>query len=296
MSIVVTTPTGNIGSVLVQQLLDRGKKPVLIARNPEKVENFTSRGAAVREGSHSDPAFLAEATRGAEALFWLTPPNLAVDDVRAYYRDFAEAAVRAIRENEIPRVVHLSSVGGEVESGTGPIAALHAVEEALDSTGASVTHLRPCYFMENTLAQIPSIQNANSLFTTFPEGFRLPMIATRDIGARAAAVLADQDWTGRRVMELQGPGDCGYEEVAETLSRVLGREIKHVPIGGGQFVEAAMGMGISKAVAESFVEMVNAIVEGKVRLHEPRNEKNTTPTTYREFAETVFKPAFQAAG
>lgn len=295
MSIVVTTPTGNIGRALTEGLLAAGEKPILVARDPSKVKAFTDRGAKVKQGTHADQKFLREATKGAQALFVLTPPDMQLKDIRGHYRRFAEAAAEAIQANAIPYVVNLSSVGAELESGNGPVAGLHLAEQVLNKAAKNITHLRPCYFMENTLGQISSILQASSMFTTFPPNTRFPMIATRDIGARAAEILHQRDWTGHRVMELHGAGQTSYDEVAGVLSEVLGRNIKHVTISPEQFVQALTGMGMSKVMADSLAELADGVTKGRVKLHEKRGAANTTPTTYPEFAQQVFKPAFEAA-
>ncbi len=295
MSIVVTTPTGNIGRVLTQALVDAGEKPVLIARNADKVKTFVDAGATVKEGRHHDAAFLTEATRGARALFVLTPSNFQLTEIRGFYRGFAEAAAAAIDANRIGHVLHLSSVGAELETGNGPVAGLHVAEQVLNRTKANVLHLRPGYFMENTLGQIPSILQASSLFTTFPRGTRFEMIATRDVGAYAADRLTKLDWSGTSTAELQGPGETGYDEVAAVLSEVLDKALTHVTVSDDQMREALAGIGISKAMADSLVELADGIVKGRVEYHEPRTAENTTPTTYPQFAQDVFKPAFEAA-
>lgn len=296
MSIVVTTPTGNIGAAITQRLLDAGEKPVLIARDPAKVKEFTDKGAVVKAGTHSDADFMVEATKGAEALFVLTPGDMRMQDIRAHYRKFAEAAAKAIRANSIGHVVHLSSVGAELESGNGPVAGLYVAEQVLNDSGAkNLTHLRAAYFMENTMMQIPSILQAGSMFTTFPKGVEFPMIATRDIGARAAELLRGRDWTGTKVVELLGPGEIGYDRVAEILSKVLGREITHVTIPPEALAKAMTDMGASQVLADAFVELSEALDKGLMHPHEERSASNTTPTTYQEFAEQVFKPAFQGA-
>jgi len=297
MKIVVTTPAGNIGSVVTDRLLDAGEKPVLVARHPEKVQSAVDRGATVVQGGHDDAAVLTEATRDADALFVCVPGSMTITDIRAYYRRFAEAAAAAAGENRINHVVLLSSVGADLEKGNGPVAGLHAAEEVLDGAGlANLTCLRPGYFMENTLGQIPSILSAGKLFTTFPAGTTFPMIATRDIGARAAEVLRERpSGGGKRVIELYGGPDTGYDEVAAVLTKVLERPLEHVTVTGDQFVGALTGMGVSEVLAASLVELSEGIVTGKVKHREPRSAKNSTPTDYGTFAREVFRPAFLAA-
>ena len=63
MSIVITTPTGHIGSKLAEKLLDAGAEVTLLARNPDKVAGFAARGAKVAQGSLEDEAFVVAATR-----------------------------------------------------------------------------------------------------------------------------------------------------------------------------------------------------------------------------------------
>ena len=52
----------------------------------------------------------------------------------------------------------------------------------------------------------------------------VPMVATEDIG-RVAAELLQQVWTGRRVVELEGPHRVTPMELGTTFSKVLGRPV-----------------------------------------------------------------------
>lgn len=296
MKIAVTTPAGHIGSVVVSTLLDQGEHPVLIARHPEKVQDAVDRGATVVQADHGDAASLTAATRGADALFVCVPGSLTIDDIPAWYRRFAEAAAAAATANGIDHVVLLSSAGADLESGNGPVAGLHLAEAILsDAAVPHRTYLRPGYFMENTLLQIPNILMADKLFTTFPQGATFPMIATRDIGVRAAGLLREKPSEMTRVVELQGGEITGYDEVAGVLSEVLDRDIEHETMPGEAFVSALTDAGVSRALAEALVELNEAIVDGRVQHREPRGSGNVTPTDYRTFAAEVFAPALEGA-
>ena len=296
MRIVVTTPTGNIGSAVTRALLDAGEQPLLISRDLARAKESTDRSAIARQGSHSDAALLTESSVGAPALFLVSPLDLQVQDLRAHYRTFAEAAVTAINANSIPHVVHLSSIGADLERGNGPVAGLHIAEQLLNAAEIpNLSHLRPSYFMDNTLGQLPNILQAGSLFTTFPEGTRFPMIATRDIGLRVAELLRSRNWTGTRVVELLGAADISYEDVSRILTEVLGREVRHVTVPEEQLVQALTNMGFSTVLAKSFTELTDALAKGLMKPHESRSETSTTPTTFAEFAEQVFLPLLQQA-
>ena len=296
MTIAITTPTGNIGSVVTAKLLEAGEKPILVARDPSKLQDAIDRGATAFQGDHGDADLLLEATKGAGALFVCVPGAIDVEDIHEFYGRYARAAAWAATENGIGHVVLLSSAGADKESGNGPVAGLHLAEQILrEAAIPNLTLLRPGYFMENTLLQIPSILEAGKLFTTFPAGTTFPMIATRDIGARAAAELLNPDSLGLRVVELHGGPETGYEEVASILSEVLERPLEHVTVSGEQLVAAVTGMGVSRVLAESLVELADAITSGHVGHREERSADNTTPTDYATFAREVFRPAIMGA-
>jgi uncharacterized protein YbjT (DUF2867 family) len=295
MSITVTTPTGHIGSALTDLLLQKNEPVTLIARHPEKVARFAERGAKIIEGSHGDTHTVIAATRDTDALFVLVPPDFSSNDMRAHYRRFGEAAAAAVRENNIPHVVLLSSIGADLESGNGPIAGLFDIEAMLDKAAKNVVKLRPGYFMENTLMQIAAIKTSGRLFTTFDGESPVPMVSTRDIAERAAGLLIERGWSGHPIIEVQGPEDVSYNQVATILSETLNKEVQHVSVSPSKFKESLLGMGASEHVADLFNEMGASMKAGRITFKQPRNENTWAPTTYATFAREVFKGAYEMA-
>ncbi|MGX9229635.1 NAD(P)H-binding protein [Streptomyces albus] len=141
MKIVITTPTGHVGSRVVPLLLQAGVRPTLLARDPARLPAAVRERADVVRCDQGDGDAVVRATAGADALFWVNPPTDAEDPVEGYARMGAHAA-RAVRENGIARTVFLSSGGAELRSGAGEIDGLGRTEEMLDATGAHVLHLR----------------------------------------------------------------------------------------------------------------------------------------------------------
>ena len=226
MKIAVTTPTGHVGSAVADFLLDFGGDITvkLLGRRPDKLRRYVDRGAEMAVGAQDDADYLVKATRGVDALFWATPPGYGSDDLRAFQNRLGKAAATAIRDNKIPRVVNLSSVGAQLDSGVGPISGLHDVEVLLNNVATNVTHLRPGFFFENLLWQLDSIRKWGRISLPVSGTKSYPMIATRDIGRVAATRLASSDWTGHSVQELHGPADLTFKEVAQTLWRRAGPE------------------------------------------------------------------------
>lgn len=295
MKVAVTTPTGNIGRVLTDKLLEAGAEVTLLVRDPAKVKGFTDRGARAFAGSQEDGEFVTQATRGADCLFWLTPPSFTAPKFREYQNRLARNGAAAVKANGIGRVVVLSSVAAHLDAGTGPILGLRDTERMMAETGAHVTNLRPNSFMENFLMSLPTILQAGSVFLAVPGGHRARFIATRDIGAMAAARILDSGWTGGHDLELHGPENLSYDEVAAAIGEALGSPVRHVPVTLDQTREALAGMGASPDAAATFVELYDGIARGRVAGTQPAGPANTGKTTFAAFAREVLVPAARAA-
>src|SRR5260370_27679922 len=130
MSIVVNTPTSNIGRALAARLLDAGERVTVLSRDKKKVDELHGRGARVVEGSFEEPALLAKALEGAEALFWLTPPP-ARPDYYAWATNCAKQAATAAKKAGASRAVVLSSMGAHSRPATGGVGPAREMEKHL---------------------------------------------------------------------------------------------------------------------------------------------------------------------
>src|SRR5262249_38883767 len=164
MSVVITTPTGNIGSRALKQLLQAGADVSVIVRHPEKLSDSIRNRVKVHQGSLTDAALVTKAFRGAKAALWLTPPSLTHPDVAAYHSELGAVAARAIKESKILYVVNISSAGAQLDN-AGPISGLGMVERRLNEVADNVIHLRPGFFMENYLLELETIKRDGAVYS-----------------------------------------------------------------------------------------------------------------------------------
>jgi uncharacterized protein YbjT (DUF2867 family) len=83
--IVLTTPTGNVGSQLLTELLNAGTESMpVIVRDPSRTDQTVREQVEVIVGSHDDPAVLDQALDGAQGLFWLVPPSMRATSADEY--------------------------------------------------------------------------------------------------------------------------------------------------------------------------------------------------------------------
>lgn len=292
MKIVVTTPTGHIGNKLANILLDRKSDVTLIARHPEKVKDLTSRGAKVIAGEHSDPAVVEQAVRGADALFWLTPSEMTSHDPLGMARRMAEAGASVIRKHPDLHVVHLSSAGAFLPSGTGPIVGHYDAEQKFRAAGKNIVSLRPNAFMENVFFSLPTIIQQDSIYTSIPGSVKTPFIATQDIAEVAAEFLL-KPIDGHHVVDIMGPQELSFDEWARIAGQAIGKQIRVVTVPADTLKAAMSQSGMSPEMAALLVEMEEAYpkIQGQFK----GDQQRTGKVTFAQFAREVFAPGYKQA-
>jgi uncharacterized protein YbjT (DUF2867 family) len=292
---VVLGASGNTGHVVAKNLLARGQKVRVVGRNAAHLQPLTAHGAEVFIGDIRDASALAKAFHQADSAFVMIPPDHSTKDPNDYQDRISDAITTALQNAGVKNVVLLSSVGADKPSGTGPVVGLHRFEQKLNQlSGANVLHLRAAYFMENTLGQAKAIPQAGSLVGPARPDLKLPMIATRDIGAAVAEALLKPSFRGKQTRELQGQRDLTYPEVAAIIGKAIGKpDLKYVRVPDDQFRGALIQMGMSEPLAAQMLEMAAALNTGHMRPLESRTPTNTTPTTFESFVAEAFVPAYQ---
>ena len=288
MFFAVAGVTGNTGKVVANTLLDQGHQVRVIVRDAAKGEAWAARGAEVAVADLSDAAALTAALTGVDGAWVLVPPNMAVADFRAYQKATTDAIAAAVAASGLPHVVVLSSVGAHLPSGTGPIAGLHPLENALaalPNTGASL--LRAGYFMENLPGNFGMLDQG-AVVAFHPATLAIPMVATRDIGTTAAALLVEGPPPAgqARIVELSGL-DVTFNDVAGHISALLGRSISVHEVPTAAMSGALQSFGVPAGMADLYQEMTQAMVDGTLGF-EGGHRRVIGETTVQQFLAGFF--------
>jgi uncharacterized protein YbjT (DUF2867 family) len=99
------------------------------------------------------------------------------------------------------------------------------MEHEIGTLDLPIAFVRAAWFMENAAWDLASAREGAIRSFLQPLDRAVPMVATVDIGATAARLLRAR-WTGRRVIELQGPAPVSPNELAATFGRLLGRGVR----------------------------------------------------------------------
>src|SRR5882724_4184837 len=212
--------TGNTGKVIARALLAEGQEVRAIGRSADRLSVLGAAGAEAFVCDATDRASLAKALSGVRAAYAMIPPSMTSQDYRADQNRTADSIAGAIEQAGVKYVVSLSSIGADKVEGTGPIAGLHYLEQRLNRIpNLNVLHLRAAYFMENTLAQVGTIQAMGVTAGPLRPDVMIPMIATRDIGAAAGRALLDLGFNNKQTRELLGPRDMNMAEATTIIGK-----------------------------------------------------------------------------
>lgn len=284
---VVFGATGNTGKPLTESLLKAGKKVRIIGRDYGKAESLIDAGAEFITGSLYDANFLFKVMQGAEGVYFLIPPFYNAPDFTAHQHQATDAFVEALKKNPVPYVVTLSSVGAHMPSGAGVVQGLHYMETQLATVpGINVLHLRAAFFMENLYGWAGMIPGG-SIYYTMTAEVPLPMVATKDIAAKAAEHLLAKDFAGQGHEYVLGARDLSMTEATQIVSEATGFALNYVQVPAEAAIPAMKQMGMSDSMVERMNEFVQAVNEGRVMDSVSRTLAATTPTDLKDFAPAL---------
>lgn len=283
MTFVATGATGQVGSAVVDHLLSQSVPVRAVIRSANKANAFTARHVDVAIADLTDADALTKAFRGAKGVFAMNPPVYDQPDMHEAAAKVAQAFATAITAAQVPRVVVLSSVGAERNSGTGNIRTTYILEEVLKGLAPQVVMVRCAWFMENWFSSVVAVKSGQSpvLGSMLQKLDRaIPHIATDDIGCVVAKYLTlpSDQISAHLIVELEGPEPYSPNDVAKLVSQVLGKEVPAVAMSE-ETIRGLFGQfGWPKATINNWLEMVRGFDDGTICWMEDRGttrEKGT---------------------
>lgn len=217
--------TGNVGGATAQALLAAGKKVRGIVRDKSKAAHLAKQGVELVTGDISDTESLVKVMQGCEGVFVMVPSNFDPLPEFPEARAIGATMKSALEAARPGRVVYLSTIGAQASQSN--LLTQHTIiEEAIRSLTMPLAILRPAWFMENCSWDVGPARE-HGVIPSFlqPLDKPVPMVATADIGKMVAKLLQEQ-WSGRRIVELDGPERVTPNEIAATFTRLLGKPVR----------------------------------------------------------------------
>ncbi|WP_292377855.1 NmrA family NAD(P)-binding protein [Methanosarcina sp. UBA289] len=261
---IILGATGQIGSMLVDNLIKRGQSVRAVVRNGSKAERLRSKGVEVSIADYFDVEALKKAFQGGSSAFLLTPENPESQDFISETKTILNNYREAILASGITKIVGLSSNGAQHESGTGNLMASYMLEHAFSDLEIEQVFVRPSYYFSNWLGYLELIKEHGILPTFFPPEMKVPMIAPSDVAEFLSEVIVCKI-PKERIYEITGPHAYSSLDIAKIFGEVLNRNVILQQVLPEEWESTLIQTGFSKDGAKNLALMTKAVIEGKTK-------------------------------
>ncbi|MDH4847929.1 SDR family oxidoreductase [Pseudomonas sp. BN605] len=236
--IVITGATGQLGRLVIEQLLQLGIPAdhiVAAVRTPAKASDLASRGVIVREADYNRPDTLRAALAGARRVLLISSSE--VGQRIAQHR----AVIEAARAESVEQLLYTSILHAD----RSPLflAQEHRQTEAMIlSSGLPYALLRNGWYTENYLMSVPSALQAGALIGSAGDG--LIASATREDYAAAAAVVLTRPLQDNAVLELAGDTAYTLNDLVAEVNHQTGAQLQYKNLTQAEFAAALTAAGL----------------------------------------------------
>ncbi|MER7841330.1 NAD(P)H-binding protein [Streptomyces sp. NPDC096040] len=262
--IIVTGATGQLGSQIVERLLDRvpAERVGVSVRDPEKARSLADRGVRVRQGSFTDPAGLAHAFEGATQVLVVSVDKMGAEAVRQHRTAIDAAAAAGAR-----RILYTSHMGASPTSRFEACRDHAADEEALRATGVPYTSLRNGFYATSALQFLG--HGLESGEAVLPADGAVSWTAHADLAEAAAVILADEGRFEGPTPPLTGAESLTFADIAALATELTGRTITRTTAPDDKFRAQLVDNGAPADLADQLLGIFEASREGEFATVDP---------------------------
>ncbi|MBB6413864.1 SDR family oxidoreductase [Mesorhizobium sangaii] len=245
--ILVVGATGNVGQVLVRELVAAGERVKAASRAATAIT-----GAEAIRFDQTDPSTYRDAFNEVDRVYVLVPNG------RLDVSDYLMPILRAAIEGNV-KVVLQTAFGVDADDRT----PYRQAELFLERSGTPFVIVRPTWFADNFhLSWLAGIEAQGVIAVPAADG-KSSFIDVRDIAGSAAAALRTSQFDGR-AYNLTGPSALSYQEAAKILSTVAGKEIRYQPVDDQTFIANLARFGMPADFASHLASIFYPVREGWV--------------------------------
>jgi uncharacterized protein YbjT (DUF2867 family) len=277
--ILVTGATGLAGSAVIREFVWNGYPVRALVRSRAKARAFQAFPTVeLVEGDMSRPATLQEALSGVDQVLLISSPDQQMVERQSTFIDAAKKA-------DVRHIVKFSGLSAADIDTPFVFGSMHAeIERYLEGSGLAWTHLRPGQFMTEYLREVPTILAQGGLFLPL-EDARLVPVDVADI-AKAAFALLTTPGHEAKIYAMSGPEALSMEEVAEQISRAIGKTVRYVSITREERKQALLAAGVPSFSVDALDVQAGERLKGtEATVHpETHTALGIAPTPFAEFA------------
>jgi NAD(P)H dehydrogenase (quinone) len=283
--ILITGATGQLGSAVIQHLLTKipASQIAAFVRDAGKAAGLQEKGVSIRVGTYDDTAALDNAMQGIEKVLLISGGD--ADNALQQHQNAVDAAKKA-------GVKGIAYTGRSLKDPSTLVNKLmnrhFQTEDYIKESGLNYALFRNILYMD-----VLPLFVGKQVFDTgihLPAGDGKVSFALRgEMGEAMAKVLLDSD-CDNQTYNFTGSETYSFEDVANALSELSGKEVKYSAVTPAEFEAQMKGRGIPDFMVPRMIGFITDIKNGQETTLSPdlENKLGRKPVSLKEGLKTLF--------
>ncbi|WP_296280102.1 SDR family oxidoreductase [uncultured Acinetobacter sp.] len=251
MKIAITGATGQLGELVIQNLLKSTKAENIVAlvRNVEKAQSLKQQGVELRLFNYDQPETLVPALEGIDKLLLISANEIGRRTPQH------QAVIQAAISANVPYIAYTSLLNAPT-SLLG-LAQEHRETEALIlQSGLKYTFLRNNWYNDNYLVNVQHTAETGILYGSTQDG-KISSASRLDYAEAAATVLSTKGHENK-IYELAGSTSFTLADLASYIANASGKALDYQNISAEDYTQALTAAGLPSA-------LINVIVDADIQ-------------------------------
>lgn len=255
MKIAITGATGQLGNLVIEQLLQltAAQNIVALVRNVNKAEHFKAQGIELREFDYDRPETLVPALLGIDKLLLISANEIGRRTPQH------QAVIDAAKVAGVPYLAYTSLLRADT-SPLGLAQEHRETEKLIQDSGITYTFLRNNWYSENYLAGVAHTIEIGTLFGAAQDG-RISSASRIDYAEAAAKVLTS---TGHenKTYELAGSESFSLSDLATFIGQAVNKDIIYQNLSAEEYTQGLTQAGLPAGLVDVIVDADIQTIQG----------------------------------
>ena len=255
MKIAITGATGQLGNLVIEQLLQltAAQNIVALVRKIDKAEHFKVQGIEPREFDYDRPETLVPALLGIDKLLLISANEIGRRTPQH------QAVIDAAKVAGVPYLAYTSLLRADT-SPLGLAQEHRETEKLIQDSGLRYTFLRSNWYSENYLAGVAHTIEIGTLFGAAQDG-RISSASRIDYAEAAAKVLTS---TGHenKTYELAGSESFSLSDLATFIGQAVNKDIIYQNLSAEEYTQGLTQAGLPAGLVDVIVDADIQTIQG----------------------------------
>ena len=255
MKIAITGATGQLGNLVIEQLLQltAAQNIVALVRKIDKAEHFKVQGIEPREFDYDRPETLVPALLGIDKLLLISANEIGRRTPQH------QAVIDAAKVAGVPYLAYTSLLRADT-SPLGLAQEHRETEKLIQDSGITYTFLRNNWYSENYLAGVAHAIEFGTLFGAAQDG-RISSASRIDYAEAAAKVLTS---TGHenKTYEMAGSESFSLSDLATFIGQAVNKDIIYQNLSAEEYTQGLTQAGLPAGLVDVIVDADIQTIQG----------------------------------